>query len=748
MSRIETILSKARPIKKLCIIDDDFDLFCEINNTFTEEIGGFFNLILLNNDKLFSKNTIDFIKYHDPDIVINYSKCENDLLLAKFNVRIIDPKSQGNFNLNHFTIPIFVLDNIPDLVRSVFYETFNKIVVWDNQFKEPENSVNFVNLGSLSKEAEKEIQSNNIFRGVKIDNVQPRLANQDIFRIREENSNLLYVSTLLSRPTSISSIYSVNHNRNNYFSDEGTIIFGRSDDLESITYFWNTRATYPYSKLIWIPVELVDDYLYGIKKFNNFCIFSGGEELKDNLRNICEKFKEIASDKYYFSSSFSCWDSFEHLQNVAFNDDYARIIHPQSKLFSKSGFNVNIALEIRGFEETILPQSPILGRLFKQDDQFNKHHFVKIGSNGLAILLSDFAPYQESPLYEELKIPTDVQIFKEILTERGLTSKESKQSQIISQVINLLDGYQNIEILKDEAVFDLIVKIAPKRIDRIVKELSKELNASVEEEKLEDLICDIIGDISTIKSDTYIEADDFYSLAGGSQKVNDKKNFFSKIEKLYFLNLLLRGKKVICQKCGTTLWYPISGLQDDLQCYCCNNDLKIPIYNTNKAQNDSFKLNELICTAVDQGVLPVLLTTYLLHKQNYRAIRFIFDIEIYETGTLIGEIDILLTLGTKIGIVEVKADRGFETGQLDRILEMRKKIRADFIIFSTLKETDSVEIETLISYLNTKEINYPVFILTKDALFNEKVVDLSNYFHVDRTTNSFPNGVIIPEKYI
>ena len=113
MSRIETILTKARPIKKLCIIDYDFDLFCEINNIFTEEIGGFFNLILLNNNKLFSQNILDFIKYHDPDIIVNYSECDNDLLLAKFNIRVIDPKSQENFNLNHLIIPISVLRQYP-----------------------------------------------------------------------------------------------------------------------------------------------------------------------------------------------------------------------------------------------------------------------------------------------------------------------------------------------------------------------------------------------------------------------------------------------------------------------------------------------------------------------------------------------------------------------------------------------------------------------------------------------------------
>jgi len=554
MPRIETIFTKARPIKKLCIIDYDYDLFCEINNIFTEEIGGFFNLILLNNDKIFSQNTLDFIKYHDPDIIINYSACDNDLLFDKFIIRVIDPKKKKNFNLKHFIIPISLLDNIPDLVRSVFSEKINKIVTWDSRFKKPEHSVNFVNLGSLSKQEEKEIRGNNILQEVNIYSVQLGFVNMNIFKIMEENSNLLFVYNLLYHQALSNSIYSVNNNKNEYFSREDTIIFGKSDDLDSITYFWNTRATYPHAKIIWIPAELFDEYLYGIKEFSNFCIFFGGDELRNRLRQICENFTEIIPDRYYFNSSYSGWNLFEHIQNVTFNDDHVRIIHPQNKLFSKSGFNINIALEIRGIEESILPQSPILGRIFKQDDPFNEHHFVKIGSNGLAILLSDFYSYKESSLFEELKIPTDVQIFKEILNERGLTSKESKQSQIISQVINLLDGYHNIEILKDEAVFNLIVKIAPKRIGIIAKELSKELNGSIEEEKLEGLISEIIGDITTIKSDIYTEADQFYSRAGGRSKVKDKKIFFSKIEELYFLNFLLRGKRVICKKCGNILW--------------------------------------------------------------------------------------------------------------------------------------------------------------------------------------------------
>jgi len=747
MSRIETILTRVRPIKKLCIIDYDYDLFCEINNAFTEEIGGFFNLILLNNDKLFSQNTLDFVKYHDPDIIINFSGIADSLLLEKFNTRVINRKSQKDFNLKHFTIPISVLDNVPDFIRSTFFETFNRLVVWDGKFKEPKYSVNFVNLGAISEQDLMGIEQNNVFQGVSIDFAHPRLSNQDVFRIMEESSNLLFVYNLLYRQSISSSVYSVNNNRNEYFSKDTTIIFGKSDDLDSIIYFWNTRATYPYSKIFWIPIEAFDEYPYGIQDCSNYCIFSDEDELRDRLKQICNNFIEIVPDRYYFHSSYNGWNAFEHLQNVSFNGNLVRIIHPQNKLFSNSGFNVNIALEISGIDEAILPQSPILGRLFKQDDSFDKHHFVKIGSRGMAILLSDFNPYEESPLFEELTIPAEIQIFDGILGERGLTYKESKQSQIISQVISLLGGYDNIEILKDQTIFDLIVKIAPKRIERIVKDLSRELSCSIEEERLEKFINAIIGGITTVKSDTYIEADRFYNLAGGSSKAGKKEIFLSKIEDLYALNFLLRGKVIICKRCGTTLWYPISELKDDLKCYCCNNDLKVPIFDKNKALNDSFKLNELICNAVDQGVLPVLVTTYLLYKQKFRAIRFIFDIEIFENSKLIGEIDIFLTLGTRLGIAEVKADRGFEQDQVERILSVRDKIRADFVVFSTLKKSDSEEVQTLVTYLKSKEVDYPIFILTKEILFNDKVLDLSNYFNVDLRTESFPKGVIIPDKF-
>jgi hypothetical protein len=54
----------------------------------------------------------------------------------------------------------------------------------------------------------------------------------------------------------------------------------------------------------------------------------------------------------------------------------------------------------------------------------------------------------------------------------------------------------------------------------------------------------------------------------------------------------------------------------------------------------------------------------------------------------LAEVDILFTIGTLIGIAEVKGDRGFEDHeQIDKLLDVSKRIAANLIIFSTLENS-------------------------------------------------------------
>ncbi len=306
----------------------------------------------------------------------------------------------------------------------------------------------------------------------------------------------------------------------------------------------------------------------------------------------------------------------------------------------------------------------------------------------------------------------------------------------------MIGGCNELEILCDKDIFELLIKLTPKRIQRLVKEITKDLNEDncVTDEQITELIKKNIYKINTLSSSIIIEAQNLAGLL--PHKVQNKENFNYSIQKLYEMNILLRGKSFNCPLCESSLWYPLSSIPNEIKCYCCNNFINIPIFSGSKILNDSFRLNELVITSVDQGVLPLLLTTNLLFKQRFSGKRFIFDYNILQSSELIAEIDIIFTLGARVGLAEVKADRGFDNDQVDRLLDIAQKINADMVLFSTLLSADSEEIKGLYDFLKTKNLSIPAFIITEKVLFERKLVDLGKYFRINYY-NTFSKGAII-----
>lgn len=199
------------------------------------------------------------------------------------------------------------------------------------------------------------------------------------------------------------------------------------------------------------------------------------------------------------------------------------------------------------------------------------------------------------------------------------------------------------------------------------------------------------------------------------------------IEQLYRNKILLRGKNFKCPYCNSKLWYSLSALNDDLRCYCCENSINLPIFSGSGTLGDSFRLNELVSNAVDQGTFPLLLVTNFLFKQRYHGKRFLFNYELYDEkgkGPL-AEIDLIFNIGRLIGVAEVKSDRGFEdTDQIDKLLNISEWMDIDLFLFSTLKYKDSDEVSKLVEYLKSKKVNKPIFILTREVLFEKELVNL------------------------
>lgn len=68
------------PVAKVFIIEpDDYGRLAKIVKLVSTEIEGLSNLLLIHDDTLFCENTLHFINRHDPDVIINYSSCDESV---------------------------------------------------------------------------------------------------------------------------------------------------------------------------------------------------------------------------------------------------------------------------------------------------------------------------------------------------------------------------------------------------------------------------------------------------------------------------------------------------------------------------------------------------------------------------------------------------------------------------------------------------------------------------------------------
>lgn len=755
--RNETITTKIRPIKKLCIIEpSDFDRLIQIIKVYSKEIGGILNIILLNNDDLFSDNNIEFVKCHDPDIVVNFSNCENYKLRTAFKTVVIDGK-QERFDLNDLATDIEILNNIPDIVIEMNDGEIKNNVYTD--FYRPitrDGIVYYLNFGLIGKETRDGLRDTfkgTIFESIKIEDIREGVFGSYgrflSFILKKEN-NFLYLSMRLFIHAETESIYEINYNKDKNYKSP-TIIFGNKNDIASMIYFWNVRATYPYSYNVWLPSEDFDEYSSIIKGFKNYCIFGDDSinGIKDRIKKFNDSITEVDNTKYYFGRRMDEWKLFEYRQNIPIIDNKFKIKHPMDKSFSKLGFNLDSVLEVNGLEELFMPKSLALGELFRKpmDKIHFPHHFSRISSKGLAFEFDEFEPYGDSAIIEEINLPDSKTILKVLFDEYQLRINETIGSQITERIINLISGYSNLELLNDNDVFELLVKLTPKRIQRLVKEITKEIGAVVSENLLEELLIKNIGSTTIISSNTIISGLELLALC----RHQGKEKARSTIQQLYENKILLRGKSFKCPHCNTVLWYSLSDLKDDLKCYCCRSSITVPAFSGSRFLEDSFKLNELVCTAVDQGILPLLLLINFLYKQRFYGKRLLFNSEIYdkENDELLAEADLIFNLGRLVGLAEVKADRGFDIHQIDKLLHISKKMKIDLIILATLKDRRSAEVAEIIEHFKSQKVDIPIFILTKEALFEKELIDIGAYYRnyiMGKTDESGFNPMLVEKQ--
>lgn len=402
-------------------------------------------------------------------------------------------------------------------------------------------------------------------------------------------------------------------------------------------------------------------------------------------------------------------------------------------------------MEVHGLVEGVWPVSAALGEMFlTEHSKLSSAYFgSRISRSGFATSTGQFNVFEDEDLFVDLLLPNQRAMFKEFFRDHQFELTETRGTKVIDRIISLLGGIEHLEIFANRQIFDLLVNLTPRRTERIVSELLKRLSDDPSGTILAHLAKQDFSEVPGLDAPKAVFADALENYVPGG--VRDKATFYARVEKLYESKVLLRGKSFSCPECEGPLWFALENIEAENRCYRCGHPVLIPTYRNNRALPDAFRVNELIVNAVDQGVLPVLLTLWFLSQYGSRANKYLYDCEVAvrgETGAF-GELDIVLTLGRMIGVGEIKANRGFPIEQVNRLIEIGKRIRAGFLLFSTLKERSSIEVKELYEHLQQHQLSMPALILPGEVLFvPDKPVNISKYFEV-RNNQFFAGPVVL-----
>jgi DNA-directed RNA polymerase subunit RPC12/RpoP len=731
MQRVETIITKIRPIKKMFVIDlDNYNTFSQLFLKIQEDVDIINNLLFVNDDYLWSDSAYDFVERSDPDIILNLSSLEDEKLSSHFRTFTVKPVTD-QYKIERFCTQLLFFQNKPRIFDNFDFAENEEINAFSAVKLEytPVSLFICINYG-LAEEKFLEEMELSIFKNLKI---------EKIFDLNTAIINLFskdkYINFLTSIIDFIStgrghSAYEIEYNENSLFTEENKYFFiSEFNDFKSISYFWNIRSYYSYSNLAWLPDLFLPDITSIVNKDDVFVCFA--DSIAQKISELFPSNQIFQPDRLYFHTHKNRWLFFEHTQTINITDDKIELYHPYEKSFGSMGAFI---FEIYGLKEFALPKFKKIGELFSYRPLpgFDER-FCRINSVGLAKYYLAVEPlhlFIRKDLYDVVYLPKFDDIVKYIFHEANLDYSKTSKTSIFNQTLNIFGKIDDLSVLSDETMFHLISSLTPLiRSEKIIK---KFVSSDIEQNE-------IVQKITTIRDEGGLELpsviktlDDFMSLEGIPKENSDK--YHKQLQNIFNKNILLRGKYFECPYCGSKVWIQLNSIKRKNRCPECNNKINIPIAGT-----DYYRLNHLIVRAVDQGQLATLLLLYFLFKQNY-YLEFISNIDVKKDDKTVTDIDLFVKLGRRIGIIESKSKSGFEERQVVDLLDVALALKCDFAGFSTLLDCNDQKVKELFHFIQRKSCNIPVFIITSDILYNPRENMISPFFEPFYFGNRNPTG--------
>lgn len=721
--RTAYVTTRIRPIRKLFIVEpNNFESFKDILMDIANDIELIFNIFLEDNNQLSYPHIQEFVKRHAPDLIFNLSKRDNNEIEHIFNIQCISPDNVMT-KITRFCTYISFISNTPSLMKKYREDSNDNDVFCSETINTNDilSIISCINFGLYSHDEEdRNLFSDSVFKDINIQKIDSIGTLKECLSVKKESFNRLYNQINPFTTGYGSSIWDIDYSHPKYFQTEQHIFISSCDDLAGIFFFWNMRATYPEGNFFWLAEEALSEFSSSISPTT--ILISFNENIQKRIKQLGLENEIFTPDRLYFHSTSTEWNFLTHEQTINILDNESIVVsHPLEKSFSELGMGGACIFEVTGFKEFLYPNYPQLGLLFEPknfDKQMFSEIFTHLYNNKLITYYLHFDPMQMSNLSIEFRLPNFREVIESIFHTQKYILKQTDKSSILNQLIKILGGIEQTKTICDESIFDLLIKMTPKsRIEKKEKFIQEINNGTIELSPV----------IRSFK--------DITSLANHKDKIYIK----NLLQHLHDKKLLLRGKHFTCEHCASNIWIPIENIARVNYCTACNNEIDIPIL-----EEDKFRLNQLLIKAIDQGQLSTLILLNFFVKNSGRNVEFLSNQEVYQESKkniAVTDIDLIVKIGNKIGFAECKSTSPFENKQIDELIKISTQMKCDFMILSSLVCKEESSLKETIDYLNTKNFDIPLFIFTKEILFNPTNINFYSYF--EKRNNQFYKGVIV-----
>jgi hypothetical protein len=434
---------------------------------------------------------------------------------------------------------------------------------------------------------------------------------------------------------------------------------------------------------------------------------------------------------------------FDHSQSIQLSGDTCYLQHPLEKTFSDIGIGAFV-IEVQGLPECAYPVRSSFWDLYHPKVghwELFQERFKRISRRGLAAYTINIS-FDNAPIDVEFPLPSYSQVMRHMFLSKGIEILETPKSRLLSQLVNLFGGLENTGEICKRHVFDLVYSCSPAvKTEAALKKLFPHAKGEDHDSRAE-AVSRAVESGTVEVSAVFATADDLYSKAKTSDRSLKKDDFFSTLQTLYDNRVFLRGKHFDCPLCASSVWLPLERLSGSNYCPDCGNSISIPVHTKGAVDKDKYRLNQLLVRAVDQGQLSTLLLLNLLNKQEMRIFDFITNVEMFLEGKVFSDADILYRIGKKLGIAECKSSRSFPPEQIESMVDVIRSLNLDFGVFSCLLPADSADLAESMEYIRKKNLDFPILIITNEALFSPSEVKLYRYLELS-SAGRLPAGPVL-----